>query len=279
MQCRKVYASVIHSHQSQEHCCARIFTDALFLHTRRSVVTGCALLLQGRSMCKKKREPKLPRKVSPKPAVVLRGIMLIFLRAAHVLLLLLVLTWYPDASGDGGTRNTSSVLNLVNTAHAGCSLQGSWEYIRSNSKHGEQRYRAGGLGLRSTESFQVWVCDLLDPCAWAPPCSAPDLMCYAYDEVGKTFLPIDLNSKIKFVKEHLIDPNNIIAATKPCTTKPPAGTTLPPSSSPAIEVTPAPPVLNASGLSRYLTLSGHQNYVMSVALEDAVVVTGRYTFL
>jgi len=214
------------------------------------------------------------------------------LRAALVLVV-----WY-SASVEGHvtaveTRLNSTVLDLVNPVLAGCSLQGSWADINRNSKDGEQRFRAGGLGQRSTETFNIWVCDLFDPCAFAPCSKAPDLMCYAFDEGDKTFLPIDLNSKIKFVKQDLIDPNHVAA--RNCTTavfgdsgfKPtsseavaasdkttPLSTTPLPSSRAKALSTPAPPVLNASALSRYLTLSGHQNYVMSVALEDAVIVTG-----
>ena len=45
--------------------------------------------------------------------------------------------------------------------------------------------------------FQVWLCDRFDACV--PP-GTVDMMCYIYSELSQVFLPLNLNSKIKFVK-------------------------------------------------------------------------------
>ena len=63
----------------------------------------------------------------------------------------------------------------------------------------KNRYRTGGLGIRLVPGqWHVWVCDRFDTCHGGKV--EDDMMCYAFNEEKRFFLPLGPNSKVKFVK-------------------------------------------------------------------------------
>jgi len=90
-----------------------------------------------------------------------------------------------------------NLLKFVEGSLKHCATGASWADL-AYSPAFRQRYRTGGLGSQMVPGqFHVWLCDRLDPCV---PHGSVDMMCYAYNEISHTFLPLNLNSKIKFVK-------------------------------------------------------------------------------
>ena len=75
------------------------------------------------------------------------------------------------------------------------SLSGSWKEITRD----KVRYAMGGLGKRMNDEYKVWVCDVSDPCVRR----RNDMMCYIFNEVSKEFIPLALNSEVKFASYRL----------------------------------------------------------------------------
>ena len=89
-----------------------------------------------------------------------------------------------------------------------CSLGESWQEISNHARlvnEGKaiKRFYTGGLGqFTQPDMFEVWVCDILDPCSRnSAYLSLPDLMCYTFNEASRTFKPLALNSKLEFVRQ------------------------------------------------------------------------------
>jgi streptogramin lyase len=79
----------------------------------------------------------------------------------------------------------------------------------------KNRYRTGGLGIRLVPGqWHVWICDRYDTCHGGKV--EDDMMCYAFNEEKRSFMPLGPNSKVKFVKSKKMS-------------APPAGGTPPPS--------------------------------------------------
>lgn len=90
-----------------------------------------------------------------------------------------------------------ALSSLVNASVQHCSVPFGWDDL-VNLPEFRTRFKTGGLGRRMVPGrFEVWVCDRFDACV---PDGKHDLMCYAYDEWTKNFVPLSLNSEIKFVK-------------------------------------------------------------------------------
>ena len=90
------------------------------------------------------------------------------------------------------------VRGLVTSGYAHCSIAQTWADIL-DSPDLKKRYRSGGLGKWMVpDEYEVWLCDGYDLCHGG--LSGKDMMCYAFNEKLRSFLPLGPNSKLKFVK-------------------------------------------------------------------------------
>jgi len=108
-----------------------------------------------------------------------------------------------SGSGSGGGSGSgdlpASITGLVKSGYGHCSLAQGWDEIvhATDFRH---RYRTGGLGTRLVPGqWHVWLCDRYDPCLGGKA-AEDDMMCYAFNEEYRFFLPLGPNSQIKFIK-------------------------------------------------------------------------------
>ena len=90
-------------------------------------------------------------------------------------------------------------MGLVKSGYGHCSLAQGWDEIvhATDFRH---RYRTGGLGTRLVPGqWHVWLCDRYDPCLGGKA-AEDDMMCYAFNEEYRFFLPLGPNSQVKFIK-------------------------------------------------------------------------------
>ena len=91
------------------------------------------------------------------------------------------------------------IRNLMNKTFKHCNISQTWGEMTASPDF-KQRYATGGLGKKTRPGeFHVWVCDRSDACvpsSW----SDSDMMCYAFHEIRKDFVPLDLNSRVQFVR-------------------------------------------------------------------------------
>ena len=108
-----------------------------------------------------------------------------------------------SGSGSGGGSGSgdlpASITGLVKSGYGHCSLAQGWDEIvhATDFRH---RYRTGGLGTRLVPGqWHVWLCDRYDPCLGGKA-AEDDMMCYAFNEEYRFFLPLGPNSQVKFIK-------------------------------------------------------------------------------
>ena len=83
-----------------------------------------------------------------------------------------------------------TIRQMIDPEMQNCSLSGSWKEITRD----KVRYSTGGLGKLINDEYEVWVCDVSDSCVRG----RNDMMCYIFNEVTKEFIPLALNSEVKF---------------------------------------------------------------------------------
>ena len=99
------------------------------------------------------------------------------------------------AAGPAVAHNLT-LSSLMDPAVSNCRLELSWKHILS-----DLRFRTGGLGkLMVPDVFEVWVCDMMDPCLKTSATAAGDAMCYAFNETSSFFVPLASNSRVRFVR-------------------------------------------------------------------------------
>ena len=99
------------------------------------------------------------------------------------------------AAGPAVAHNLT-LSSLMDPAVSHCRLELSWKHILS-----DLRFRTGGLGkLMVPDVFEVWVCDMMDPCLKTSATAAGDAMCYAFNETSSFFVPLASNSRVRFVR-------------------------------------------------------------------------------
>ena len=92
-----------------------------------------------------------------------------------------------------------SIRGLMASGYGHCSFAQTWDDI-VDSPDVRKRYRSGGLGKRMVPGkYRVWLCDGHDLCHGGV--SGEDMMCYAFNEKLRSFLPLGPNSKVKFVTD------------------------------------------------------------------------------
>ena len=97
------------------------------------------------------------------------------------------------AAGPGVAHDLTLVMD---PAVSHCRLEFSWKHIILS----DLRFRTGGLGkLMVPDVFEVWVCDMMDPCLKTSATSAGGAMCYAFNEASASFVPVAPNSRVRFV--------------------------------------------------------------------------------
>ena len=111
-----------------------------------------------------------------------------------------------EADGDiwcGEAKHNLTVLLLKDPAWSHCTLSAAWRDIITTT-----RFVTGGLGKLMDEAvYEVWVCDLADPCIavagqqqkHAAEAEASG-MCYAYNEQTRVFEPLTLLSRARFTR-------------------------------------------------------------------------------
>ena len=119
-----------------------------------------------------------------------------------------------DACGDGTPTSTPSELQVarwfdephavppkirkfMNQTLKHCNTSQTWDEMTASPDF-KQRYATGGLGKKTRPGeFHVWLCDRFDACVPSP---WSDMMCYAFNEIRREFVPLDLNSRVQFVR-------------------------------------------------------------------------------
>ena len=88
------------------------------------------------------------------------------------------------------------IRNLMSEAFKHCNISQTWDEMTASPDF-KERYATGGLGKKTRlGEFHVWLCDRFDACVPSP---GSDMMCYAFSEIRKEFVPLDLNSRVLFV--------------------------------------------------------------------------------